>query len=125
MKHLRKYNESNSDFYTPVDFRTYHEHDPESWSGKRSTTIVQLTQNEVNFIGKLSKSHGRGRWLCEFNFEGNKSVFVSKDSDDWFWVRVWKGLNPSYYYKCDQIEGVAKLIEDVMFNNVKQSRLFN
>jgi hypothetical protein len=37
-------------------------------------------------------------------------IDISVDDDEWFYVMV-RGLEKTYFYKCDQIEGLRKLIE--------------
>ena len=126
MIHLKRFNESNdSEFYIEVSRNTYVSNSySRSNLNNEDDRFIRLSQLEVDRISKLSQSHGRGRWICEFNFSSTTRADVNKTIDDWFWIRIVKNGSAMGYYKCDQIEGVFKLIRDKIFDKTTQTSLF-
>ena len=89
---------------------------PESVLNKNN--LIKLTQSEIDYLSKFSTGHGRGRWVCDFNFGeyGTRSyMFVQlyKTFDEWYYViaaSLYHGKRYSYF-KCDQLQGVEKLFQ--------------
>jgi hypothetical protein len=119
MKHLKSFNESNSsDFYTEES-----EFDPNN--------VVSLPLNDIKEIQKSIKSNYKIKFI---NTDPNiikiekKSILpqntcwvVRLYEDEWYWV--WEHnyernilgqieYEDIKYYKCDQLDGVIKLLED-------------
>ena len=100
MKYIKKFNEDKVDFYTQISKGLYFEKNRYSIY-RETNNLIRLNQNEVDSIGALCDSHGRGRWVCEFNFNSQARLDICKTDDEWYWVKIFK-VNATYY-KCDQI----------------------
>ena len=91
---------------------------------------VEMDHNSVRALNTFLKdleSDGRVRDCtyhlqgCQilFDYKTNEKVSVYPTGDDWFFCVYSLFLGPEYrvtsfYYKCDQIEGVIKLISDIL-----------
>lgn len=126
MKYLKKFNESNSEWYEKISYDDYMEWISSNGSyGKPSG----FTDNEVSVIKSCLSKTDRfqlftngpasnnpkgeiiliglspyGKW---YNKKVKSSLTISKYSDEWFLCQV-----DDLFYKCDTIEGLTQLIKD-------------
>ena len=71
------------------------------WSARRDGDYAYKQINPWTISNILSKTINQ-KLTC--------GIDISVDDDEWFYVMV-RGLEKTYFYKCDQIEGLKKLIE--------------
>ncbi len=72
--------------------------------------IKSLPVKQVNLERFLNNRYvSRGAVQLSLRHHSNL-IFILKDSDDWWWVRVWFGDIMGGLYKCDQVEGVISLL---------------
>jgi hypothetical protein len=87
-----------------------------------STSHVKFTTYEKEAIKKYFHQVSRGLVEVEERYINPKEYFlisynhkvrmaISKIDDEWFMVLLYE---KGRYYKCDQIEGLKKLIEDIL-----------
>jgi hypothetical protein len=124
MRHLKVFNENNSDqFYTEIG--------KPSEARFANAAIDAIDFNVYNF--NLIKNHLKPDvkikllkklLLTEFDkiyvpatdlvkiITKNISIDIYETDDEWFYVVYNHVSTPIKYYKCDQIEGVLKLLKD-------------
>ncbi len=113
MKYLKEY---NHEFYTEIDMDEHYD---------LSTKRIPLSKSEIQMIMDIKEANDK---LIHWDiFEGIKGIITffsnKKDidiysiSDEFYMVvfRNCKGTKPAgniSYYKCDQLEGIKKLLMD-------------
>lgn len=74
----------------------------------------QFTHNQFNIIKKLSPdieiSSDKIRLI---NISGDFNFSITKLKDEWFLIYSTYVLPESFYYICDQFDGLLKCIEDL------------
>jgi hypothetical protein len=107
----------------------YHEIENGEWLRSHDKRIV-ITNNvnlkiknlfDDKFRYEISHSYKRGSFIRVMDEESIHSevyeldtVRIFVDNDDWFYVMISKrGSNVITYYKCDQFEGLKKLLKDL------------
>ena len=127
MKHIRLFEGFNTeDYYTTIDSATY---------GELLSDTINMTNKDIEIITKDIKYEwdedivGRiaGGFLFSVKdirskvlviFPESGSMTINKLDDDWFIVRIssirrfFPGDVNFQKYKCDQIEGLLKLLKD-------------
>jgi hypothetical protein len=118
-----KVNESKEEYYTKITYRDYYTTDSGPW--------VKLSDKELSILSKYgSKSSTSGylvyRFKCDVEFihsVGEAIIGVSKVDDEWFYVHF-ESTENNYveYYKCDQFDGVIKLLSDKLIKEVREMK---
>lgn len=128
MKFLRKFNESNSEYYKTIDPYQYSD-----LIDKKSINLTPRSQNSIkDYLDSLVHKKSISRY--EIFLMGNKicfrltvdlydTIIINELEDEWFVVGIIKRVsgsrsklrnNSDDLYKCDQIEGVIKCLEDIL-----------
>ncbi len=123
MKHLKKFNESNS-FYSTISYveiEDLRSHNRELFSDDEVNSIVSKLDNFFN--EKHYKIEGNKRIGVETIEIGDKQYgpsdvkfYISKYEDEWYGIEYYKAVGLAYqktYYKCDQFEGLLKFLDDI------------
>ena len=115
MKHIKKFNESNSDYYFEISKNEYREIEVDP------NNQVEFDSNEKELLSTMGYELFRNlRWYEEESMESEEAylsknhtrIEIKKIWDDWYVVSYWSLSNVLYkYYKCDQWEGLLKLLE--------------
>jgi len=115
MKHLKTYNENNSDqFYTEIDKPS--EIDAINFNISNFNLIKNHLKPDVRI--KLSINYRVNSYHVKFLTElvkiitKNITIDIYETDDEWFYVVYNHVSTPIKYYKCDQIDGVLKLLKD-------------
>ena len=81
--------------------------------------ILEFTPKEIEYIDKIypaKKSYGSSFELY-YAIDNNSWMYIYKLHDEWFTVKYKKWMIKTYcinsHYKCDQLEGLKKLIKDI------------
>lgn len=76
---------------------------------------ANFNSSEVDMIVNKIKNHKRTSiGINEIFFvlqDGH--ITISKKEDEWFYVEISSSGLPSKYFKCDQIDGLLKLLDDL------------
>jgi len=126
MKHLKKFNESN-DFYSMVSFqgmRELSERNRELFNDEEAKTIVSILDNSwINtneLYYKIEKNKKVGIETIEFRDKqygpSDIKFYISKYEDEWYGIEYYRSVGLKYqisYFKCDQLEGLLKFLNDV------------
>jgi hypothetical protein len=121
MKWIKYINENfnQEDYYREIDYDTYHD----------DLMFTELfTSKEVEFINTLNPSHWVGNdGICNNGKTAFRVTLKPKDTKDtskmlyynitkledgWFLVSL-TFHSGNHFYKCDQIEGLKKLLKDL------------
>jgi hypothetical protein len=121
MKYLKKFNESKSDeFYIKTNGAV--------------TELKDFSESNFNIIKGRLKSNikcdfikGLKDWFDHIKLaDANFIIKIFEADDEWFFVDVTyisiHGHN-TQYYKCDQMDGLLKLLENLHTINLKQEQL--
>jgi hypothetical protein len=137
MKYIKMFKtyESTDEFYTEVSDLDYYDAHPEEhildedeWEDEILefnttdiyTTGHKLERKNIDILNNIFKDIPHVCFLDEvFMVQETEKIdykfWVTQDSDEWFWVKIIKFKTSetlSSYYKCDQFEGVKKLIKE-------------
>ena len=130
MKYLISYNESSS-YYTVIsedEFRSFSDYrndidrfiDIDDTSVNRIESVLgkgltSLKVSNTNMLFYLMIYTGKGGYAKK---QQDIDMYVYKMEDDWFIIKEKSPeLGNSKYYKCDQIDGVIKLLKDHKLTN--------
>jgi len=116
MKHLKLFNESDSsDYYEEVSLSDY-----EKW---RKVRIPQSLVRKIE--GRLVLGYGCKKITPTYlsiesisSVNAKLSYMIRMSGDEWYWVDVdnslvkKKGMASHVYYRCDQEEGLMRLLGD-------------
>ena len=112
MKHIKKFNESDSNFYTKISFEEYTTSDDE---------LEAFDDVEIDFLNTMGfekrRKHSDGFVTKrKYNDFPPFSIFtmIKKAKDEWYYVCYDSSTEPTTYYKCDQWEGLKELLEKLI-----------
>lgn len=129
MKYLKLYEELDNEFYEQI----HHTVMSNLLIEDGIDNTIELGVNDVNILDGLKKTYPEIGYTFKYNqhrllissafsYLGSSGI-IYKIKDDWFLVEVrfntkydfkgnleWDGI---FYYKCDQIEGLVHLLEDL------------
>jgi len=134
MKFLKLYEELGSEFYEKIHHTVL-----SNLLIKGGNNTIELDVSDINILDGLKLAYPSIGYDFEYNTRGNTLMFarlisssfsyfgssgtIYKIKDDWFLVEVrfntrydFKGnleCDGIYYYKCDQIDGLVHLLEDI------------
>jgi hypothetical protein len=129
MKYLKLYEELGSEFYEEIHNTVMVNLLIENEKDK----TIELDVNDINILDGLKLAYPsigydfkyNNHWMLissSFSYFGSSGT-IYKIKDDWFLVEVrfntrydFKGnlqCDAIYYYKCDQIDGLVHLLEDL------------
>jgi hypothetical protein len=110
----------------------YHQISQSEFEFEETKSYAEWSDSELNIISKLvgkpddkseeenlHKGHQSFQSIKAFTFNSKHIKFITKLKDEWFMVMVDSGIkgtrraNRMDYYKCDQFDGLVKLIEDI------------
>lgn len=109
MKHLKMFEGfSREDYYTVVPSE-YDELVLMRFSPKELSLIkdklIGFHLSELSAYGVLAKEFNGSFWL---------SISIKKSEDEWFYVSKVENKITETRYKCDQLEGLLKCIDDII-----------
>ena len=118
MKHLKKFNESKSDYYTVTN--------------GIADKVIDFNISNFNIIKSRLRSHIKCELMKHkdiFDYvliQGSAARFeIFEGDDEWFYVSM-RSLdmmgNPHHvlYFTCDQLDGLFKLLEDKDIANIRR-----
>jgi hypothetical protein len=124
MKHLKKFNESNKDYYSSITFvemQELHTHNRELFNDDEVKSIVSKQDKFFYELFYLIKGNRQvGVETIEFRDKqygpSDIKFYISKYEDEWYGIEYYKAVALKYqisYYKCDQFEGLLKFLDDI------------
>jgi len=120
MKYLKPFYESTNEFYQEITQGEY-------LSNAFTLEESPLTDNDIwsleNAVDDLNSKKKKG-WSdiylrrdsdsgCYLKYKYLKVLQISKFDDEWFYVINTRFMGKKEYYKCDQIEGLLKLLNEL------------
>ena len=101
-----------NDFYVEITETAYYR--------KIEDAPVDFTPSEVSVLDEYHPLSSTPNKYCSFDSKikfksvsERGKVYIRKYSDEWYYVRLESYLgNYCYYYKCDQFDGLLKLLDD-------------
>jgi hypothetical protein len=114
MKYLKKFNESSSEYYQIID--------QSEWKDDIFYKSIHFEKKYIDEIKNRLKTEYKltqpTSWIIEIVHYKWNNYIISQCQDEWFYARedVEDEMSNSYgtntYYKCDQFEGLLKLLKD-------------
>ena len=121
--------EFEGDSYKPIDFKhtnelnrwieSHHGFISDEETPLRNMTGFQHGHNyKPFFIGEVyfnKRGLHRRNGVLSYKIESDKwFCIIFESNDEWFWVNLEDQNSPfiNYYYKCDQFDGLTKLLKD-------------
>jgi hypothetical protein len=123
MRYLKEYNyikESNGGYYDSLDFNGYHSYlskmvfftEDEIKSFNRLFIVMAFQDNDGNIIINNKFSDGLTKVIKVIIRVGGDNFHITSMGDEWYIVSA----GSKEYYKCDQLEGLVKLIKYLELN---------
>ena len=117
MKYLKKFNESSNEYYQIVDY--------DEWIDAIFSKIIHFEERYIDEIENRLRTEYKvirpgANYIEIVHYKWN-NYEICQAHDEWFYAReeVQDTMSNSYgsitYYKCDQFDGLLKLLKD---NNV-------
>ena len=106
MKHIKKFNESNSDYYSDIT--------KEDYFRLISIKVLPFNDHEKKILSDMGYNVTSTISLRQKNNEFPPfkiMTLIKKLYDDWYLVIYDSSNEPTRYYKCDQLDGLLKLLE--------------
>ena len=75
--------------------------------------IVSFTPSEIQYINNIPQIHLDKGGISLTYYYRHSLLYLYKLPDEWFMVKCILSNNTNYYYKCDQLEGLKKCIENL------------
>ena len=123
----KKINESK-EYYTKITQGEYY-NGPGKW--------IKLSDEEIYFLSKYRKDSSYSPWLIyrfihdvefvhsvgRYRLGEKATIGVGKIDDEWFYV-YFESIENNYaeYYRCDQFDGVIKLLSDKLIKEVREMK---
>ena len=109
MRYLRKFNESHNEYYHEIPKNSEFE-----WTMNKfdiSDRKILIDRGYVHSSDAFSKKIFRDP---KKDSRGTISIDISKDDDEWYMVSIFSYISYEMkIYRCDQMEGVLKLLDDL------------
>ena len=96
----------------------------EYWKYKSNVSTSNIKPYELDAISKYDMKGHTNRAIssqCDIEFKDNQmfgetgTIFIDKYVDEWFFVTIEHPYRKNViYYKCDQFEGLLKLLDDTV-----------
>ena len=124
MKYLKRFNESIksvNNFYFKIESSEYY---------SMINQAEEFLNREINIINDCFKKYNIKSPFTHFLFKksfkikGDKWIDVTKTKDEWFILKISPikfndidNVDDDIYYKCDQIDGLIKFLDNWIPNN--------
>ena len=140
MKYIKLF-ESHNDYYIKIGLQEFEQTIFDQWLDiKGSDDVLEFDGKEIEYLKRICKSHNgefstrhrQSLSYCELSFGQNDIVQIKiidesdtidrdcpiniyKIVDEWYVVEAMGGgPDNGIWYKCDQLDGVKKLIEKIL-----------
>ena len=126
MRYLKKF-ESSVEFYTKIDdIRNIRPYDLRVFSEKESKEIEKIA-NYYTLEMVIEKKYQNGvnySCICIVDkipsaFGGCVFIYIYKTDDEWYYISSQQSIYTYHWFKCDQIEGVIKCLQDEILKKYK------
>ena len=117
----KELNESKEEYYTKIRERDYY---------KQKYNWIELSDNELLILNKYGIDPNSSSFIYRFTHDvefvhsiGEAIISISRIDDEWFYVYFEsKENNYVEYYRCDQFDGVIKLLSDKLVKEVREMK---
>jgi hypothetical protein len=79
---------------------------------KKEKEEIQKRNIGYQLVFKLKHQKNQSSLMVRFYGKQNRTLYIEKLEDEWFYVAVPEQLDDERYYKCDQFDGLLKFLED-------------
>ncbi len=117
MKYLKKFEDNENQFFTEITKGEFH-NSKEFACDIKDEFIEKITSlaKDKKISREIEIGEYTSFYFIHINYPGNNTVFfvdIYESKDEWFFVNI-ESLQSTIdvYYKCDQFEGLLKLLSD-------------
>jgi len=141
MKHVKPYKIFESEMYHKIsvdEFNDIHDGDQEMPSYEESHLWIDFNDNEIEIVKNIVPDSSRNLYrkdLISLKYPNKIDISIRKFDDEWYSVLTMTLPNEeqSYsgdytiddfkteYYKCDQLDGLSALLNDIFSNKINES----
>lgn len=116
MRHLKNFNESHSDYYelcsSDLFLYNYNNKKMILMSDRDKSKISEILSNMDYGITEIGN---KTTFIISFPYEDIvMKYWINKTDDDYFFLQIEDPNRSNIYYKCDQIDGLKKCLEDIL-----------
>jgi len=124
MKYLKKFNESSNEYYTSQKFSIVGDdvilYDNDGTLIKKykleSFTEPEIVEIDNIILSRLNAKRFENPWAIlslSYNYLENYRYTLLKSEDEWYFIAIQNVKTHEWlYYKCDQYDGLLKLLKE-------------
>jgi hypothetical protein len=115
---IRRFNEhiDDNEYYKSINYDTFNKEIVECDENR----YEDFTEEEISILNKLLKFHHLDRYQVAYlnNTRKQEGIYITKKTDDWFYVSIPANIDDLNYFKCDQFDGLLKFVDDLNNNKI-------